>query len=80
LVQKLYSHGCVDVGLGGGEEDEILVGNGDVRDAIEEKDRIVPILLGCDDLRTVVLYFCPGDIVFKGTVYQYLAFDIDEHH
>lgn len=80
MVQKLNGHGSVDVSLGGGKKDEILVGDGDVRDPIEKEDRIVPILLGCDDLRTVMLYFCPRDIVLKGTVYQYLALDIDEHH
>jgi len=50
MVEKLNGHGAVDIGFGGGKEDEILVRDTHVRDAIHEKNGIVTVLFGGDDL------------------------------
>lgn len=80
LIEKLDGHCSVYVGLGGGQEDEILVWDGDVRNPIEEKDRIVSVFLGGDHLRAIVLDLGTSDVVLEGAVYQDLSLDVYEHH
>lgn len=80
LVKKLNRHGSIHVGLGGGQEDEVLIGDGDVADSIEEQDRVITIFLGGDHLRAVVLDLGTSDVVLEGTVDQDLTLDVYEHH
>ena len=35
LVEELDGHGSVDVGLGGGQEDQIFVGHSDIGDPVQ---------------------------------------------
>ena len=80
LIQKLDGHGSVKVGLGGGQEDEVLIGDGDVADPIEQQDGVITVFLGGDHLRAVVLDFGTSDVVLEGTVDEDLPFDVYEHH
>lgn len=79
-VKKLDGHGSVDVGLGGGQKDEILVRHRDVRHSIEVQNRVVPVLLRGDDLRAVVQNLSASDVVLEGSVDENLTFDIYEDH
>ena len=49
-----------------------------VRDAIHEKNGIVTVLFGGDDLGAVVGNLGAGDVVLEATVDEDLAFDVDE--
>ena len=78
MVEKLNGHGAVDIGFGGGKEDEILVRDTHVRDAIHEKNGIVTVLFGGDDLWAVVGNLGTGDVVLEATVDEDLALDVDK--
>ena len=79
-VEELDGHGGVDVGLGGGQEDEVLVGDSDVGDPVEVEDGSVPVLLCGHDLRAVVQDLSTGDVVLEGPVDEDFPLDIDEDH
>ena len=76
----MEGHGHVDVALGGDQEDEVLVGHVDVGDVVEEKDGVLAVLLGGDDLGAEELGLRAGDVVFEDAVDQDLALLVDEHH
>ena len=48
LVEELHCHGCIEVGLGCGQKDEVLVWHSHIADSIQQQNRTVPVLLGCD--------------------------------
>ena len=50
LVEELHRHGCIEVGLGGSQKDEVLVRHSHIADPIQQQNRTVPVLLGCDYL------------------------------
>lgn len=79
MVQELDGHGTVDVGLGGGQEDQVFVGDAHVGNTVHQEDGVVAVLLGGDDLGAVVGNLGAGDVVFEASVDQDLALDVNEY-
>ena len=80
MIEELNGHGAIDIGFGGGEKDEILVGDTHVRNTIHEKDGILTVLFGGDNLRAVVGYFSTCNIILEAPIDEDLALDIDEYY
>lgn len=78
MIKELDGHCTIYVGLCGGKENNVLVGDTDVGNSIHEEDGVVPIFFGGDDLRAVVLDFRTKNVVLESSIDEYLALDVDE--